>query len=65
MSENDTELLTLPEVAQVLRIRVAQVLRLEHTQRLHVVRLSRRVARVRRADLDALLAEQSAANAAA
>lgn len=63
--ENSTELLTLPEVAQVLRIRVAQVLRLEHTQRLHVVRLSRRVARVRRSDLDALLAEQTAANAAA
>jgi excisionase family DNA binding protein len=58
MTENNIELLTLPEVAQVLRIRVAQVLRLEHEKRLHVVRFSRRVARVRRSDLDAFLAGQ-------
>ena len=57
-TKNDTDLLTLPEVAQVLRVRVAQVLRLEHNKELRVVRLSRRVARVRRSDLDTFMSKQ-------
>ena len=63
--ENSTELLTLPEVAAQLRVHIVQVRRLVGSGRLPAVRVSPRNVRVQRAHLAALVAEQSAANAAA
>jgi excisionase family DNA binding protein len=61
----NTELLTLPEVAVRLRVNIDHVRHLVGSGRLPAVRVSPRVVRVRREALEALLAEQTAAKAAA
>jgi excisionase family DNA binding protein len=61
----NTELLTLPEVAAQLRVHIVQVRRLVNRGQLQAVRVSPRNVRVQRAHLEAMLAEQAVAKAAA
>jgi excisionase family DNA binding protein len=61
MTENDSrpEMLTLEESADVARVSIPTIRRLAASGKLPVVRLSRRLLRVRREDLERLLEPQA------